>query len=144
MTPDVNVMVAASRDDHAHHKIALEAMDHAIAAAASGASFTLMPLVVASFLRIVTHPKIFLVPTPMPDAVKFVDAIVNAAGVKMGQHGTEWPKLRELCLDKSLLGNALPDAWLASATLESGEQLITFDRDFRKLLNRNQLVLLAA
>ena len=54
----------------------------------------------------------------------------------------EWLRLRQLCLDKQLSGNDLPDAWLAAATLHLGEHLVSFDRDFRKLVGRSQFTLL--
>jgi hypothetical protein len=50
--------------------------------------------------------------------------------------------LRQLCLDKQLTGNDLPDAWLSAAVVHRGEHLVTFDRDFRKLLAGHQLTLL--
>lgn len=56
--------------------------------------------------------------------------------------GPEWPKLRQLCLDKQLDGNALPDAWLAAAVAHLGEHLVSFDRGFRKMLSRGQFTLL--
>jgi AraC-like DNA-binding protein len=59
MTPDVTVLVAASRSDHPHHAIARDGLEQAIGALPSGAGWTLMPMVVASFLRLVTSPKIF-------------------------------------------------------------------------------------
>ena len=52
-------------------------------------------------------------------------------------------QLRQLCLDKQLSGNDLPDAWLAAATLHLGEHLVSFDRGFRKLIGRSQFTLLA-
>jgi uncharacterized protein len=56
--------------------------------------------------------------------------------------GPEWPKLRQLCLDKDLGSNDLPDAWLAAAVAHRGEHLVSFDRDFRNLLARSQFTLL--
>jgi len=56
--------------------------------------------------------------------------------------GAEWPLLRQLCLDKPLSGNDLPDAWLAAATVQQREHRVTFDRDVRKLLPRSQVTLL--
>jgi hypothetical protein len=50
--------------------------------------------------------------------------------------------LRQLCLDKQLGGNDLPDAWLAAAALHLGEHLVSFDRDLRKLVARSQFTLL--
>ena len=142
MTPDVNVLVAASRVDHPHHAVARVWLEQAALAAAAGSALTLMPMVLASFLRLVTSPKIFRVPTPVDDAVGFVDALLAASGVHLAVLGPEWPQLRQLCLDKQLTGNRLPDAWLAAATLHLGEHLVSFDRDFRKLLGRSRFMLL--
>ena len=143
MTPDVNVLVAASRTDHPHHAVARAWLEQAVRAAATGAAFTLMPMVLVSFLRLVTSPKIFRQPTPIDDAIAFVDAILAAPGVHLSTLGSEWPTLRGLCLDKQLGGNDVPDAWLAAAVAHLGEHLGSFDRDFKKLLGRSQLTLLA-
>jgi len=143
MTPDVNVLVAASRADHPHHAVARTWLEAAIQAAGVGAAFTLMPMVLASFLRLVTSPKIFQQATPIEDAVAFVDALLASPGVQLAPLGPEWPKLRQLCLDKQLGGNDVPDAWLSAAVAHLGEHLVSFDRDFRKLLARSQFTLLA-
>ena len=142
MTPDVNVLVAASRSDHPHHGIGRRWLEQAAAAAASGSPLILMPMVIASFLRLVSSPKIFREPTPVKDAVAFVDALLAAHGVHLAPLGPEWPRLRQLCIEKQLKGNAVPDAWLAAATIHLGEHLVSFDRDFRKLIGRSQLTLL--
>jgi hypothetical protein len=142
MTPDVNVLVAASRGDHPHHAVARAWLEEAVSASAHGAAFTLMPMVLASFLRLVTSPKIFQLPTPVEDAVAFVDALLASPGVQLAHLGPEWSKLRRLCLDKQLGGNDVPDAWLSAAVAYMGEHLVSFDRDFRKLLARGQFTLL--
>lgn len=138
MTPDVNVLVAASRSDHPHHDIARGWLDDALDATERGAPFTLMPMVIASMLRLVTNPKIFGRPTPVANAIAFVDAILAVPGVNLASLGPEWPRLRQLCLDKQLAANVLPDAWLASAVEQQAEHLVSFDRDFRQLLTRAQ------
>jgi predicted nucleic acid-binding protein len=61
MTPDVNALVAASRLAHPHHAMARAWLEWAVADAGEGAEFTLMPMVAASFLRLVTSPKIRLI-----------------------------------------------------------------------------------
>jgi toxin-antitoxin system PIN domain toxin len=144
MTPDVNLLVAASRSDHPHHKTAREHLEQALEAAAQGASFRLMPMVVASFLRLVSSPRIFKEPTPIDSAVAFVDAVLDTPGVELGGLGPEWLRLRQLCLDQQLGGNDLPDAWLAAAVTQCGERLATFDRDFKRLLAPAHLTLLGA
>jgi toxin-antitoxin system PIN domain toxin len=142
MTPDVNVLIAASRSDHPHHKTAYACLDVAAAACADGASLKLMPMVVAGFLRLVTNSKIFRHPTPVEEAVGFLDALLAVPGVEMPALGPEWPMLRQLCIDKNLTANDVPDAWLAAAVIQLGEHLVTFDADFRKLLRRTQLTVL--
>jgi len=142
MTPDVNLLIAASRSDHPHHKTAYACLDEAVAACADGASLKLMPMVAASFLRLVTNPKIFNHPTPMDDALEFLDALVAVPGVEMPTLGSEWPMLRQLCIEKKLVANDVPDAWLAAAVIQLGEHLVTFDADFRKLLRRAQVTIL--
>lgn len=138
MTPDVNVLVAAARQDHPHHTVARQWLEQALASAGSGPPLTLMPMVLASVLRLLTSPRIFLQPTPVQHAVNFVDALLAVPGVQLATLGPEWPRLRALCLEKSLAGNDLPDAWLAAAVEHSGEHLVSFDRDFRKWLPRSR------
>jgi toxin-antitoxin system PIN domain toxin len=142
MTPDVNVLVAASRADHPHHEVAREWLEGALGASGTGAACTLMPMVIASFLRLVTSPKVFLEPTPVEDAVAFIDALLAAPGIHLAPLRGEWPKLRQLCRAKGLRGNDIPDAWLSAAVTQAGEHLVTFDRDFRRLLTRSQYTLL--
>jgi hypothetical protein len=142
MTPDVNVLIAASRSDHPHHKTAYKCLNEAIAACADGASVRLMPMVVASYLRLVTNPKIFVVPTPVEDAVEFLDTFLAMPGVEMPSLGAEWPMLRQLCVEKNLAANDIPDAWLAAAVIQLGEHLVTFDAGFKKLLRRRQVTVL--
>lgn len=101
-------------------------------------------MVIASFLRLVTHPKVFVNPTPTPEAVRFVEALLAATGVEQAMLGAEWIVLRKLCADKALAANDIPDAWLAAAVIQQGEHLVTFDGDFRRLLTKAQFTRLAA
>jgi len=144
VTPDVNVLVAASRSDHPHYRLAHAWLRDALAACATGTRFTLLPFVVVSFLRLVTNGRIFIRPTPPEDAVEFVDAVLAVAGVEMPAIGAEWPLLRQLCLDRKLKANSVPDAWLAAAVTQLGEHLVTFDADFKILLRRERVTVLAA
>lgn len=144
MTPDVNVLVAASRSDHPHHAAGRAWLEQAITDASQGVALKLQPMVIASFLRLVTHPKIFVQPTPMPEALRFVDALLTASGVEQATLGAEWPALRRLCADKALAANDVPDAWLSAAVIYQGEHLVSFDADFRRLLSRAQFTRLTA
>jgi len=143
MTPDVNVLLAASRTDHAHHKVAFAWFSKAVDACAHGKNVTLLPMVVASFLRLTTNAKIFVRPTPIADAIAFIDSLLAVSGVEIASSGSEWLQVRTLCLEKGLRGNDIPDAWLAATVVHTSEHLVTFDRDFRSLLPRSQVTLLA-
>jgi len=100
-------------------------------------------MVIASFLRLVTHAKIFVRPTPMSEALRFVDALLAAPGVERPELGAEWPALRTLCDSKALMANDVPDAWLAAAAIYQGEHVVSFDADFKRLLPRAQFTLLS-
>jgi hypothetical protein len=144
MTPDVNVLVAASRADHPHHGVARTWLEGALEDAVDGQGLLLLPMVAASFLRLVTHPKVFVFPTPVEHAVGFIDALLAAPGVRMPDIGAEWSQLRDLCLSKQLRANDIPDAWRAAAVRHLGDHLASFDSDFRKLLKRSEFTLLVA
>ncbi len=142
MTPDVNVLVAASRADHPQHAPALAWLRAAISACGGGARFEILPMVASGYLRVVTHPKVFAQPTPVDAALAFLDAILAAPGVQMPPVGREWSDLRRLCLDGGLTGNLIPDAWIAAAVRTLDSHLVSFDRGFRKLLSTRELTLL--
>lgn len=144
MTPDVNVLVAAFRTDHPHHAVARSWLEEAVVNASEGMALVLQPMVIASFLRLATHPKIFVHPASMAQALRFIDALLSAPGVEQATLGDEWPLLHKLCLDKSLAANAVPDAWLAAAVTHQGEHLVTFDADFKHLLSKGQFTRLVA
>jgi len=99
--------------------------------------------VVGSFLRLTTNAKIFVRPTPIADAIAFIDSLLAVPGVDIPLSGAEWLTVRTLCLDKGLSGKDIPDAWLAATVVYTSEHLVTFDRDFRDLLPRSHVTLLA-
>jgi toxin-antitoxin system PIN domain toxin len=144
MTPDINVLVAASRSDHVHHRVANRWLNEALLAAANGARFDVLPMVIAGFLRLVTHDRVFPHPTPVHRAVEFIEALLSSPGVDVIALGAEWPTLARLVLDDRLTGNAVPDAWIAAAVRTNGGHLVTFDRGFRRLLGKRELTLLAS
>jgi len=142
MTPDINVLVAASRSDHPQHAIARDWLDAAIGTCESGGSIEVLPMVAAGFLRLVTNSRVFPDPSPTKDALAFMDALLAVPGVEMPESAREWPTLRRLCLDGKLAGNAIPDAWIAAAVKVMNGRLVTFDRGFTRLLGKGELMLL--
>lgn len=144
MTPDVNVLVAASRTDHPLHSPALEWLNEAMGVAEGGGSIEVLPMVGAGVLRIVTHAKVFASPTPIEDACAFLRAILDSPGVEMLAMGAEWRAFETLCVSRALAGNKVPDAWIATTVAARGLHLVTFDRGFKSLLESSQFTLLSA
>jgi toxin-antitoxin system PIN domain toxin len=142
MTPDLNVLLAASRADHPQHRPALGWLEQAIVLCETGGSIELLPMVSAGFLRLATNPKLFTSPMPIAAAVAFVDSLLVIPGVEMPELGREWPTLRQLSCDLGLAVNAITDAWIAAAVRTIGSHLVTFDKGFRRLLGNAELTVL--
>ena len=137
------MLVAAFRRNHAHHAAARKWLDSARRVCAQGsATLTLLPVVVAGFLRLATNVRVFVEPDSIEDAVAFIDALLDSPGLEFQAAGAEWPLLRDKLLTGRLRGNAVTDAWIAAATEALSEHLVTFDRDFERLLPRLSLTLL--
>jgi toxin-antitoxin system PIN domain toxin len=143
VTPDLNVLLAASRTDHPQHPPALRWLEQAIAGCATGGSIEVLPMVAAGFLRLATHPRVFPSPTPIRAAIDFIDSLLAVAGVEMPEIGREWPTLREFATANNPSANDLPDAWIAAAVRTIGSHLVTFDRGFTRLLGRTELTVLS-
>jgi len=144
MTPDVNVLVAAFRPDHPHHRRARSWLDEARAACVAGQdSLRVLPMVLAGFLRLVTNSRVFAEPDSVEDAVSFAQSLLATPGTELAACGQEWPLLREKLLEHSLDGNKIPDAWIAACVEYLGEHLVTFDRDFHRLLHARAHTVLA-
>lgn len=144
MLPDVNVLIAASRADHPHHEVAAEWLRAALRRADDNRPLLLLPTVAAAFLRLTTHARVFVQPTPIARAADFVEAVLATPGVQMPAQGAEWPLFVELCREHALAANDIPDAWIAAAARFHRLRLATFDRGFRRWLSARELELLSA
>jgi uncharacterized protein len=143
VTPDVNVLLAAFRSDHPNHRLARNWLENARNSCAKGtATLTLLSMVVAGFLRLVTSRRVFVNPDSIEAAVAFIDALLGSPGVEPRASDAEWPLLRNKLLALGLQGNLVTDAWIAAATEVLSEHLVTFDRDFKRLLPQRDLTFL--
>ncbi|WP_332775577.1 TA system VapC family ribonuclease toxin [Polaromonas sp.] len=144
MLPDTNVLVAAYRADHPHHRVAANWLKSSLKEAKDGQRLMLPMQVISGFLRLVTNTKIFPTPSPCTQAVDFVDWLLEDTHVRLLGQTSEWAHFRGLVLEKQLTANHVPDAWLAALSLSLSEPFVTFDKGFRQLLPRSLLVLLPA
>jgi uncharacterized protein len=138
MTPDVNILLAAARSDHSHHKVASTWLHQAVKAASRGTPLLLQGMVIASFLRLATHPKIFNEPTPIAAALLFIDSLLGMPGIVQPELKAEWMDLHKLCKENCLSANDIPDAWLAAAVICQNDHLVSFDAGFKRLLPRSR------
>jgi toxin-antitoxin system PIN domain toxin len=144
MIPDVNVLVAAFRADHSAHQTARAWLSQARIDCAQGReTLGLLPMVVTGFLRLVTNPRVFTNPDPVEDAIAFLDVVLESPGVELRACGDEWPLLRNMLLTLGSEGNRVTDAWIAATVQALSEHLVTFDRDFARLLPPRDVTLLS-
>jgi len=144
MLPDTNVLVAAYRSDHVHHAQASQWLKQFLQESLDGQMLVLPMQVVSGFIRLVTNARIFPLASSATQAIEFIDWLLDDPKVRLLGNSSEWPVLRQLILDKKLLANHIPDAWLASLAISLSEPFVTFDKGFRQLLPRSLLVLLPA
>ena len=69
---DVNILVYARREDAANHSAYHQWLESVIN---DQASFGYSELVLSGFLRIVTHPKVFEMPSTLSSAICFAEQI---------------------------------------------------------------------
>lgn len=128
--PDVNVLVYAARPESPQHAEYHDWLTHLV----NGVSdFAVADTVLASFVRLVTNPRIFRTPTPVDQAADFVDQIVGAPGCRVVRPGPRHLTIfLDLCRSLRLRGDDVPDGYLAALAIESGAELVTADRGFAR------------
>jgi toxin-antitoxin system PIN domain toxin len=89
--------------------------------------------VLAGFVRVSTHPRVFTRPAPIGRALGFVDSMLDApSALHVFPGERHWPIFRRLCVDARARGNLVADAYLAAIAIEQGGVWITRDRDFSR------------
>lgn len=142
MTPDVNVLVAAFRDEHPHHVAARAWLSQTLEDCSLGGSLTLLPMVAVGFVRLVTNARLFPIVVDARAAHAFIKGILAVPGATMPTLGPEWGAFEKLCVDRELAGADISDGWIAAAVKANGLRLVTFDSDFADLLEPSECLLL--
>ena len=127
---DINILVYAHRADapgHAGHRAWLEAELGGTRPCA------VSELVLAGFLRVVTHPKVFGDPTPLTMALEFVRDLRSHPNLHLiSPGGRHWEIFVSLCEAIGAKGNMIPDAYHAALAVESGCTWISTDSGFAR------------
>jgi toxin-antitoxin system PIN domain toxin len=130
LMPDVNVLVGAHRTDAPRHP---ELKSWLEAAVSGDESVGLSDAVLAGFVRVVTHPRVFSVPTPLDIALRQASAIHQAHGtLRVAAGDQHWALFTGLCSAADARGNLAADAAHAATAIEAGATWITLDRDFAR------------
>ena len=128
---DTNILVAFQRLEYPDHPRALEAMTRL---AEGRAPWGLPWPCVHEFLAVVTHPRVFKRPTPLPDALDAVAALLESPRVRLlGEGPDHWPLLARLTAAGRVAGPQVHDARIAAICLAHGVSVLwTADRDFSR------------
>ena len=130
LLPDVNILVYAHREDSPDHERFKDWLQELVN---GDEAYGLSDLVCSGFLRIVTHPAVFTPPSPIGDALAFVEAIRSQPNCVPVAPGTRhWQLFVSLCQSRGVRGNLVPDAYFAALAIESGSEWITSDGDYSR------------
>ncbi len=127
---DVNVLVYAYREDMGDHDKYLYWLESVIN---SDGSYGYSELVLSGFLRVVTHPKVFGIPSTLENAVKFVRQIKDQQNaVRILPKERHWAIFEKLIKSTGATGNLIPDAFHAALAIESSCEWVTTDKGFKR------------
>ncbi len=127
---DVNIVLAAHRDDHPHFTTVRSWFD---ALLTDDEPYTVPTIVWGSFLRLATNRRIFETPTPRDDAFAFVEATCAQQNHLLTSPGARHlALLRRICDEADAYGDLVPDAVVGAVALEHGCEVVTLDRDFAR------------
>src|SRR5262245_50855095 len=125
--PDVNLLVYAHRADTAAHEAYADWLRRLVD---GPEPFALSVLVAVGFVRLVTNPRIFADPTPLPVAAAAVEQLAmhpRCRVIAPGEHHLR--ELLALCRATSATGKTVADAQHAALAIAEGCTWITRDTD---------------
>ena len=127
---DVNVLLYAyweGAEEHTRYRAWLEGV------ARSDEAFGLADLVLSSFVRIATSPRVFSPPARLEEALAFCEKLRSRPNCVVVSPGPRhWEIFRRLCSVARAKGNLVADAYLAALAVESGCTWATTDRDYSR------------
>jgi toxin-antitoxin system PIN domain toxin len=130
LMPDVNVLVGAFRADSNEHDALRDWLESAVA---GPELLALSDSVLGGTLRVLTHPKVFAVPTPLSTALDQIAALREADGVARVIPGERhWTLFDSACKAADARGNLVADAQHAALAIEHNAVWVTLDRDFAR------------
>lgn len=126
----MNVLIYAHRPDMPGHERFSEWLSSVVN---DDPVYGMSEIVLSSFIRVVTNPRVFDRPTSFDEAVAAADALRTRPNCVLISPGpAHWDIFTRLCRETSVKGDLIADAYLAALAIESGSEWITTDRDFSR------------
>ena len=127
---DVNVLLYAFRADSEDH----ERYRAWLAGVVNGdEAYGVSPQVLSSVVRISTHPRIYVRPSRLEDALAFARVLLEQPTCTVVQPGARhFSIFEDLCRKAGATGNLVQDAWLAALAIESGCEWLSTDGDYSR------------
>ena len=127
---DVNILVYAHREDVTDHLAYRGWLESVLN---SDDYYGVSELALSGFLRVVTHPKVFNLPTSLDDAIAFTQQIrAKSNAISIVPKERHWSIFENLISSTQAKGNLIPDAYHAALAIESGCEWVTTDRGFKR------------
>lgn len=125
---DVNILIYAHREDQIDHGYYREKLE---ARVRQPHAFGLTSLTAGGFLRITTHPHFPNGPTPLPQALAFIESLLHLPNAHWIQPASRhWEIFSSLLRTTRATGKAVADAQHAAIAMEHACIWITRDTDF--------------
>lgn len=127
---DANVLIYATDDRTPHHRSARTWLDDAMA---SSGTIGLPTAVTVAYIRLITNPRVMLVPQAVGTAVSVVRTWLARPNVTVpAPTPRHYDVMAELLTATGVGGNLVSDAHLAALAIEHGAELWSYDNDFSR------------
>lgn len=127
---DVNVLLALHRADHPHHETATGWFSRLVE---RRTQFAVLDETWSAYVRVSTNRRIYPVPLTLTQAFEFMRAIRAQLGhVPVRPDDRRLEVFERLCHEAAVMGDLVPDAFLAATAVAVGASVASFDRDFAR------------
>ncbi len=128
---DVNILIHAYRRENPGHEFYRGWLTDLLGGGSG--TFLYCEWILAAFVRIVTHPRVYRTPSPIDTALEFTDEIRSREnGIAIMPGARHWEIFADLCGRPGVAGNLIADAYLAALAIEANAEWVTADLDFER------------